>query len=65
MEKSNKPEMKDVDISEAKQAYMSPTIQVVSIAMEYSIASGSGSIGSGSVTEEWNQESVQGKELNW
>ncbi|PRD49370.1 hypothetical protein [Sphingobacterium haloxyli] len=65
MEKSNKPKMKGVDISEAKLTYMPPTIQVVSIAMEYSIASGSGSIGSGAVTEEWNQGSAQDKELNW
>lgn len=57
--------MKDVDISEAKQAYMSPTINVLSIAMEYAIASGSGNVESGTVNKEWNQESVQNKELNW
>jgi len=57
--------MKDVNVSKAKQSYVSPTIQVLSIAMEYSIASGSGIVDSGSVTEEWNQESVQSKELNW
>lgn len=65
MEKSNRLKTQDTDVLQAKQSYSSPTIQVVSIAMEYSIASGSGNVGAGSVTEEWNQESVQSKELNW
>lgn len=67
MEKSNKLITQDIDILQAKQSYSSPTIQVLSITMEYSIAAGSGlgDVNPGAVTEEWNQESTQSKELNW
>jgi len=67
MKKSIKFRGQNTDPLQTKQPYSSPTIQVLSIAMEYSIASGSGAgnVDSGSVTKEWNQESVQSKDLNW
>lgn len=65
MEKSIKFKVQDTGPMQTKQPYSSPTIEVLDIAMEYSIASGSGNVDSGSVTEEWNQESVQNKDLNW
>ncbi|MBD1424513.1 hypothetical protein [Sphingobacterium arenae] len=67
MKKLNRPKKKDVGILQERQTYIPPMIQGMSIEMEYSIASGSGAgnIGSGSVNEQWDQESTQSKEINW